>query len=171
MFHFVGHLGEELEYEALLQPMYSLIREKRKFRNDFLTSIIKLFDLDILQENHQDPDVRFYCFIAQNLVGMRYKTIEEPLCIIFAINKVLCTTAMNLMSNLNLEIDLEGENGQDEYQSMRSKRRKQRNETKRLNEEGDFELDANMSTKYCIIMSILLHAKQVLKHVFNLSEE
>jgi hypothetical protein len=151
--------------------MYSLIAEKLKVRNDFIISITKLFDIEMNRNNQQDSDIYFYRFIAQNLVGMRYKTIEEPLCIVYAINKILSTTAMNLMSALHLEMDNEFESDQNNTVSSRSRRRKQRNEIKRLNEEEDIELDADSSLKYSMIMIMLLHAKQVLKYVYSLTEE
>ena|SRR6266511_3893943 len=33
--------------EALINPMYSLLKEKRQRRNDFLISIVKTFDFDL----------------------------------------------------------------------------------------------------------------------------
>lgn len=168
---FIGHLGEEFEYEALLQPMYSQIREKRKFRNDFLFGIVNLFDLEAQQQNHRSTDIYFYRFIVQNLVGLRYKIVEEPLSVIYAMNKILSTTAMNLMSSLNLAIEVDDEDEQGDLQSERSKRRRQRNDTKRQQKEGDMELDGDLSIKYSVIISMLLQAKKVLKQVYNLTEE
>ncbi|KAI8576239.1 hypothetical protein K450DRAFT_274906 [Umbelopsis ramanniana AG] len=166
-----GHLGEEFDYEALLQPMYSQIREKRKFRNDFLFGIVNLFDLEAHQESQQSTDIYFYRFIVQNLVGLRFKIVEEPLSVIYAINKILSTTAMNLMSSLNLAIEVDGEDEQRDLQSERSKRRRQRNDTKRQQKDGDMELDGDLSIKYSVIISMLLQAKKVLKQVYNLTEE
>ncbi|KAH8548086.1 hypothetical protein BGW37DRAFT_523737 [Umbelopsis sp. PMI_123] len=166
-----GHLGEEFEYEALLQPMYSQIREKRKFRNDFLFGTVNLFDLEAHQDDQQSLDIYFYRFVVQNLVGLRYKSIEEPLSVIYAINKVLSTTGMNLISSLNLEVDLSEENEEGNLRSERTKRRRQRNETKKKRKDGDMELTADLSIKYVVIISMLLHAKKVLKQVYNLTEE
>lgn len=151
--------------------MYSQIREKRKFRNDFLFGIVNLFDLEAQQENQQSTDIYFYRFIVQNLVGLRYKIVEEPLSVIYAINKILSTTAMNLMSSLNLAIEVDGEDEQGDLQSERSKRRRQRNDTKRQQKDGDMELDGDLSIKYSVIISMLLQAKKVLKQVYNLTEE
>jgi hypothetical protein len=164
-------LGEEFEYEALLQPMYSQIREKRKFRNDFLFGTVNLFDLEAHQDDQQSLDIYFYRFVVQNLVGLRYKSIEEPLSVIYAINKVLSTTGMNLISSLNLEVDLSEEDEEGNLRSERTKRRRQRNETKKKRKDGDMELTADLSIKYVVIISMLLHAKKVLKQVYNLTEE
>jgi cohesin loading factor subunit SCC2 len=164
----LGHLTEIFEYEALLQPMYSLIRDKRKTRNDFLSSVVKLFDIDLSES--MDKDIYFFRFIAHNLVGMRYRVIEELLCIIFAINKVLSTTAMNLMSTLSLDIETDGLDLEITSKSNRSRRFKRRNEL-RLASEGVHELDGGLAMKLCLIMSILLLTKHVLKQTYSLTEE
>ncbi|KAG2174425.1 hypothetical protein INT43_004448 [Umbelopsis isabellina] len=163
-----GHLEEIFEYEALLQPMYSLLRDKRKARNDFLSSIVKLFDIDFSEST--DKDIYFFRFIAHNLIGMRYKFVEELLCIIFAINKVLSTTAMNIMSALSIEDEIQDLDFATTSHSDRSRRTKRRNELK-LATEGVLELDESLTVKYCLIMSLLLLIKHVLKQTYNLTEE
>lgn len=165
---YVGHLEEVFEHEALLQPMYSLLRDKRKARNDFLTSIVKLFDIDLSES--MDKDIYFFRFIAHNLVGMRYKLIDELVCIIFAINKVLSTTAMNIMSALSIDDEIHDMEIATTSNSDRSRRSKRRNEVK-LATEGVLQLDGTLTIKYCLIMSLLLLTKQVLKQTYNLTEE
>jgi len=41
--------NDEGHPEALLNPMYSLLKEKRQRRNDFLISIVRTFDFDLIR--------------------------------------------------------------------------------------------------------------------------
>ncbi|OBZ71396.1 Protein rad9 [Grifola frondosa] len=61
---------------ALLQRWYSLVREKRASRQDFLRALVKVFDVELSSKTSQD-DVDFTRYMAENFAAFEYKTQEE----------------------------------------------------------------------------------------------
>ncbi|KAF9312157.1 Sister chromatid cohesion protein 2 [Podila horticola] len=84
---------------SLLGPMYGLISDKRQTRNAFLSSMVKVLDVDLTVSNIEvDGD---YCrFIAENLAHLEFKTMEEILLVIFYLNRIISGAGMTLMENL-----------------------------------------------------------------------
>ncbi len=60
---------------ALLQRWYSHIREKRPTRQDFLKSLVKIFQENPSYESSQD-DVNYRRYMAENFAAFDYKTQE-----------------------------------------------------------------------------------------------
>ena len=81
---------------ALLQRWYSHIREKRPTRQDFLKSLVKIFQENPSYESSQD-DVNYTRYMAENFAAFDYKTQEEVLTVIKYLTNVLSTTGMQLL--------------------------------------------------------------------------
>ncbi|KAI8994107.1 hypothetical protein BD414DRAFT_481445 [Trametes punicea] len=84
---------------ALLQRWYSLAREKRATRQDFLRALVKVFDVE-LGKSSQD-DIEFTRYMAENFASFEYKTQEEPLTVIKSLTAVLSTAGMQLVEALS----------------------------------------------------------------------
>ena len=81
---------------ALLQRWYSLVREKRQARQDFLKAMVKVFaENDTFQATQDDVD--FTRYMAENFATFEYKTQEEVFTIIKYLTTVLSTTGMQLL--------------------------------------------------------------------------
>ncbi|KAG5642305.1 hypothetical protein DXG03_003025 [Asterophora parasitica] len=82
---------------ALLQRWYSLVREKRVARQDFLKALLKAFSENL--EKHQDAqdDVDFIRYMAENFSAFDYKTQEEALTVIKQLTSTLSTHGMHLL--------------------------------------------------------------------------
>ncbi|KAK9727558.1 Sister chromatid cohesion protein 2 [Basidiobolus ranarum] len=89
--------------EALLNSMYTLVKEKRQRRHDFLKSLIKSFDFDLERTTDSAVDPGFCKFVCENLSVLNYKTLEEVLYLIYAINQVLSVTGTNVMHQMELQ--------------------------------------------------------------------
>ncbi|CAG8625178.1 13444_t:CDS:10, partial [Racocetra fulgida] len=102
----IGNADEFAEAgpEALLNPMYSLLKDKRKSRNDFLVSIVKTFDFDLKKCDESKVDVGFCKFVAENLATIDYKSIEEVLHVIYLINRVLSVVAISVLHSVQNNI-------------------------------------------------------------------
>ncbi|CAG8454816.1 17701_t:CDS:10 [Funneliformis caledonium] len=103
--------------EALLNPMYSLLKEKRQRRNDFLISIVRTFDFDLIRYDESMVDVGFCKFVAENLATIDYKSLEEVLHVIYCINRVLSVVAISILHSiqhnakvLNINVDAFSQN-------------------------------------------------------------
>ncbi|RHZ50276.1 hypothetical protein Glove_502g15 [Diversispora epigaea] len=92
--------SQEEPPEALLNSMYSLLKDKRKSRNDFLISIVKTFDFDLKRCEETKVDIGFCKFVAENLATIDYKTIEEVLHVIYLINRVLSVVAISVLHSV-----------------------------------------------------------------------
>ncbi|KAF8636245.1 hypothetical protein AX17_003730 [Amanita inopinata Kibby_2008] len=85
---------------ALLQRWYSLVREKRPTRQDFLKSLVKVFQENPSYQSSQD-DVEFTRYMAENFATLEYKTQEEVLTVIKHLTTVLSTTGMQILEHIS----------------------------------------------------------------------
>ncbi|KAJ7175276.1 sister chromatid cohesion C-terminus-domain-containing protein, partial [Mycena filopes] len=81
---------------ALLQRWYSLVREKRATRQDFLKSLVKVFHLT-RQDEATQVDVDFTRYMAENFASFEYKTQEEVVTVIRDLTVVLSTDGTRLL--------------------------------------------------------------------------
>ncbi|KAJ3753999.1 hypothetical protein EV360DRAFT_52476 [Lentinula raphanica] len=84
---------------AVLQRWYSLVREKRAQRLDFLRALLKVFN-DPMDNTCQD-DVDFSRYMAENFAAFDYKTQEEVLTVIKTLTTVLSTTGLHILEVLS----------------------------------------------------------------------
>ncbi|OSD02424.1 hypothetical protein PYCCODRAFT_1410918 [Trametes coccinea BRFM310] len=84
---------------AMLQRWYSLAREKRATRQDFLKALVKVFDVELGKSSQDDVD--FTRYMAENFASFDYKTQEEPLTVIKSLTAILSTAGMQLVEMLS----------------------------------------------------------------------
>ncbi|KIK80090.1 hypothetical protein PAXRUDRAFT_833727 [Paxillus rubicundulus Ve08.2h10] len=84
------------EPTALLQRWYSLVREKRAPRQDFLKALVKAFDVPTALKSSKD-DIDFARYMAENFATLDYKTQEETLTVIKHLTSILSTSGMQLI--------------------------------------------------------------------------
>ncbi|KAJ7457662.1 hypothetical protein B0H11DRAFT_208709 [Mycena galericulata] len=81
---------------ALLQRWYSLVREKRPTRQEFLKSLVKVFHLTGQDKATQD-EVDFTRYMAENFSALEYKTQEEVITVIKDLTVVLSVDGTRLL--------------------------------------------------------------------------
>ncbi|KIJ14913.1 hypothetical protein PAXINDRAFT_163151 [Paxillus involutus ATCC 200175] len=84
------------EPTAMLQRWYSLVREKRAPRQDFLKALVKAFDVPTALKSSKD-DIDFARYMAENFATLDYKTQEEALTVIKHLTSILSTSGMQLI--------------------------------------------------------------------------
>ncbi|KAG2144172.1 uncharacterized protein EDB93DRAFT_1154179 [Suillus bovinus] len=90
----------QAEPVALLQRWYSLVREKRASRQDFLRALLKSFDINPSLKSSQD-DVDFARYMAENFGSLDYRTQEEAITVIKHLTSVLSTAGMQVIDLLS----------------------------------------------------------------------
>ncbi|KAF8552743.1 hypothetical protein OG21DRAFT_1477602 [Imleria badia] len=144
------------EPTALLQRWYSLVREKRAPRQDFLKALVKAFDIPTALKSSQD-DVDFCRYMAENFATLDYKTQEEALTVIKHLTSILSTSGMQLIevvSPSNLLVQLHEQQQQPVPNSTHAA--------------PNLDIDVmRTSILICIVMLLKSH----LKALYGLSEE
>lgn len=97
---------------ALLQGWYSLLSEKRAWRNDFLKQICRIFDYDISRAT-ASIDVGLTLYICDNLTSLEYKMQEEIMTVVSAL--VSCVGGATDLVMVLESAEVDGEPG-DEIQ-------------------------------------------------------
>ncbi|KAI0051083.1 hypothetical protein FA95DRAFT_1554896 [Auriscalpium vulgare] len=85
---------------ALLHRWYSLVREKRAPKLDFLKALVRVFDLHTSLSASAD-DVDFARYMAENFAAFEYKTQEEVLLVLKSLTNVLSTAGMQVVEALS----------------------------------------------------------------------
>lgn len=102
---------------ALLQRWFSLVREKRLQRQEFLKSLVKVFQENSDYQSSQvsrfipaaeykyrpkrQDDVDFMRYMAENFATFDYKTQEEVITVIKHLTTALSTTGMQLLEMIS----------------------------------------------------------------------
>jgi len=155
---------------ALLQRWYSLVREKRASRQDFLKALVKVFDVNITLNTSQD-DIDFTRYMTENFATFDYKTQEEVLTIIKYLTSVLSTTGMQLVEALSpshLLLQLQG-TPQIPQQVELSSDGDAQNHMLPLTKKNNQEIMSSM--KSSVIVGMIMLLKAYLKTLYGLSEE
>ncbi|KAG9034044.1 Sister chromatid cohesion protein 2 [Tulasnella sp. JGI-2019a] len=138
---------------ALLHCWYSLVREKRPTRQDFLKSILKSFDLDASGIQSSQSDVGFVRYMAENLSALDYKTQEEILTVIKHITSVLSVVGMQVAGIWRAQDGLSGPG---------------ESPTNPVHQPTDQDIPFARSS---VIVCMLLSLKAYLKDLYGLSED
>ncbi|KAF9586445.1 hypothetical protein BGW38_004872 [Lunasporangiospora selenospora] len=83
---------------ALINPMYALMGEKRQQRNALLSALVKVLDVD-LSSPSIEVDGNYARFIAENLAYLEYRTMEEVFLVLFYLNRIIAGTGMTLLES------------------------------------------------------------------------
>lgn len=77
---------------ALLHPWYSLLRDRRQTRLNFVKAMVKLLDIDTSSNQCSERTVLLSRFVADNLATLDYKTLEEVLVVVTDIKYIVSIT-------------------------------------------------------------------------------
>lgn len=139
--------------EALLTPMFNIIRDKRNKKNEFLSNLVKSCD------QHEKMFNVYYCkYIIENLATLEYKTQEEILLVIYRIQPILAEQGQILLEYIDV-ID-ENKNYFTSSDSEKNKETEFKNKIKQLDE----------YTKIAFISGLLQLLRNHLKWLYGLSE-
>ncbi|KAG9101090.1 Sister chromatid cohesion protein 2 [Ceratobasidium sp. 370] len=118
---YLESVGRSLEYQKQLQPgswkgyrlsphptallhrWYSLVREKRQPKLDFLKSFLRAFDVDVAVLSCSQDHLDLVRYIAENVSSFDYKTQEEILTVIRHLTHVLSVAGMHIVEILSQE--------------------------------------------------------------------
>jgi cohesin loading factor subunit SCC2 len=85
---------------AVLHKWYSLVKEKRQPRLDFIRTITKALDVDSTKLAAAQDDIDFVRFMVENFSSFDYKLQEEVFSVIRAATNVLSVAGMQMMEIL-----------------------------------------------------------------------
>lgn len=137
---------------ALLHGWYSLVREKRPARLEFLRAMSKVFDM---QEATTQHDIYFARYMADNIACFEYKVQEDVLTMAKHLTSVLSTSGAQLIETVSpahLLAQLHGDGGTNQERVVVS--------------EGMLP-----SMQSSIIISVVMLLKAYLKSTYGISEE
>lgn len=158
---------------ALLQRWYSLVREKRVSRQEFLKSLVKVFHparpdeatqvylicSQVFRSHWGQDDVAFIRYMAENFASFDYKTQEEVITVIKDLTAVLSVDGMRLLeiiSPSNLISQLRGPAAG--------------GETMDVDTQGQ-DQDRRPLMRASVIIGMVMLLKAHLKNLYSLSEE
>lgn len=82
---------------AVLGAWYSLLRDRRATRLDFLKQIVKALDVNTAASKCDMQELLFARFMADNLATLDYKTMEELFIVIGELRSILAVSGMQVL--------------------------------------------------------------------------
>ena len=95
-----GYKANAEVLEAVLDPVYLLLRSHRQQRNHFLSALVALFDFDLRDISKIQIDIQFLRYVVENLAQFSYATADEPLALIFYLNRILSFSGLSVFHHL-----------------------------------------------------------------------
>ncbi|CAE6465375.1 unnamed protein product [Rhizoctonia solani] len=139
---------------ALLHRWYSLVREKRQTKLDFLKSFLRVFDVDVAALGCAQDQLDLVRYIAENMSAFDYKAQEEVLTIIRHLTHVLSVAGMHIVEILHQE-----------------RRQKETDMEVDRSTEASADNDSLSRARVATVISIVLVLKAHLKHLYGITEE
>ncbi|KAG8691558.1 Sister chromatid cohesion protein 2 [Ceratobasidium sp. 423] len=140
---------------ALLHRWYSLVREKRQTKLDFLKSFLRVFDVDVAVLACPQDHLDLVRYIAENISAFDYKTQEEVLTVIRYLTHVLSVVGMHIVEIL--------------HQERRQKETAM--EVDHQPTEGSVDDGTLSRARVVTVISIVLVLKAHLKHLYGITED
>ncbi|CAE6459153.1 unnamed protein product [Rhizoctonia solani] len=140
---------------ALLHRWYSLVREKRQTKLDFLKSFLRVFDVDVAVLACSQDHLDLVRYIAENISAFDYKTQEEILTVIRHLTHVLSVVGMHIVEIL--------------LQERRQKETAM--EVDHQPTEAPVDDNALSRARVVTVISIVLVLKAHLKHLYGITED
>ncbi|KAJ9123080.1 hypothetical protein QFC22_001270 [Naganishia vaughanmartiniae] len=94
-----GHRGGSPAI-AVLDRWYSLVKEKRVWKQDFLKQMCRAFDFDGSQPDISTAAVQLQVFIADNLALLDYRNMEEVFQVLQQMKQLLSVSGQQVLYNL-----------------------------------------------------------------------
>jgi hypothetical protein len=92
------------DLQALLEPMYSVVRSSRQARKKLLMGITRVFDVNLDKVQHvNEADVQYAAFIAEQVLRLHYSTNEEVHFLIFGLDRIASSTTVAFMQLIDGE--------------------------------------------------------------------
>ncbi|KAF8755190.1 Sister chromatid cohesion C-terminus [Rhizoctonia solani] len=139
---------------ALLHRWYSLVREKRQSKLDFLKSFLRVFDVDVAVLSCAQDQLDLVRYIAENMSAFDYKAQEEVLTVIRHLTHVLSVAGMHIVEILHQE-------------------RRDKETVMEVDQptETSATIDNLSRARVATVISIVLVLKAHLKHLYGITEE
>jgi cohesin loading factor subunit SCC2 len=99
---------------ALLRHWYTLVRDKRNTRLDFLKAITRGLDVNTASGKCTELHVTFARYIADNLAVLEYKTLEEVFVVLAQLRTMLGVTGMMVLQYVEDELAADAGDSDDE---------------------------------------------------------
>ncbi|KAJ1946717.1 Sister chromatid cohesion protein 2, partial [Linderina pennispora] len=92
---------------AYLQPLYTMLRSKRTRRNDFLTMLVNIGDVDGSADDavagSSVPNQHLVRFVAENISALDFKYLDEVLLVAYQISSVIAGTGLTVFQLFETE--------------------------------------------------------------------
>ncbi|KAI9255612.1 sister chromatid cohesion C-terminus-domain-containing protein [Phascolomyces articulosus] len=134
--------GGDTKFDALFSLSFSIIKQKKKPKMDFLVALLKPFKFDLKDTITDEIDVYYLRFLADNIITLDLTQSDEVLLLLYHISRIQATSCADLVAYI---------------QFMKK------------NRSGNDTID-HAAVKSAIAMFILLRIKASLKDLYGISD-
>ncbi|KAI8991309.1 sister chromatid cohesion C-terminus-domain-containing protein [Mycotypha africana] len=154
--------GGDAKVESVLGLTYSVLKEKKKSKLDFLCGLIKPFEYDMKTASADDIDIGYLQYLAENAISLDLGSTDEVLHMVHIMDRIFFTTGADLSSY----IQYLKKKGVLSNASLE-------NEVVTNNESTSTALDDDITVtfKLAIAMCILLYTKNLLVELYDIPDE
>ncbi|KAI7860099.1 sister chromatid cohesion C-terminus-domain-containing protein [Circinella umbellata] len=134
--------GGDTKFDALFGLAFSIIKQKKKPKMDFLSALLKPFRFDLKETTVDEVDVYYLRFLADNIITLDLTQSDEAMLLLYHISRIQATSCADLISYIQFI---------------------------KKNRSGSDMID-HFAAKSAIAMYILLRIKTFLKDLYGISD-
>lgn len=159
IYHTIGYdkRGGDSKMDSVLGITYSVLKDKKRPKLDFLSALIKPFAFDLKSSDPEDIDINYLKYLAENIFTLDLGNTEEVLHIVYAMDRMLMTLGADLLSYIHF-LKKQGiiMPVTDEAPT---------------NEQEELDRDFVVASKIAIALCILMYVKNLLVELYDIPDE
>ncbi|KAI7900013.1 sister chromatid cohesion C-terminus-domain-containing protein [Cokeromyces recurvatus] len=153
-----GKRGGDAKVDSVLGITYSVLKEKRKPKMDFLSALVKPFEFDLKNTTSDEIDIGYLRYLAENILTLDLANTEEVLHMVYIMDRILMTLGADLLQYVHF-LKKQGVVSSAPETFIQE------------NEDNEIDSDFTVASKLAIAMCILLYIKNLLVELYDIPDE
>lgn len=150
--------------DPVLGLAYSVLKDKKKAKFDFLGALVKPFAFDLKTSNPEDIDIDYLRYLAENIIMLDLCNTEEVLHVVYIMDRNFITLGADLLSYVRF-LKKQGVvvplNADDEVAT----------DKRADNNQDTLDHDLIVASKLSVALCILLYVKKLLVELYDIPDE
>ncbi|KAG2212612.1 hypothetical protein INT47_000588 [Mucor saturninus] len=152
-----GKRGGDSKVDPVLGLTYSVLKDKKRPKLDFLGALVKPFAFDLKSSDPEDVDINYLKYLAENTFTLDLGNTEEVLHVVYVMDRILMTLGADLLSYIHflkkqgIVTSVTGD--------------------EQIHEDEELDRDFLVATKIAIALCILMYVKNLLVELYDIPDD
>lgn len=152
-----GKRGGDAKVDPVLGLTFSVLKDKKRPKFDFLGALVKPFNFDLKNSDPEDIDINYLKYLAENAITLDLSTTDEVLNMVYYMDRTLMTLGADLLSYIQF------------LKKQGILKRIDDNESE--SDQDELDQDFILASKTSIALCILMYVKNLLVELYDIPDD